>query len=128
MKKCSTCNLTKSVQEFYKKENKHNSLCKACFNSYCVNRWVHRKIEAIKYKGGKCANCALCYPAEPYFIFDFHHLNPREKEVQWTKLRLRSWEAICAELDKCTLLCSNCHRKAHYSLAGLPGFEPGLKA
>lgn len=49
-----------------------------------------------------------------YVIFDFHHLNPSEKDVDWSKLRLKSDESIKNELNKCVLLCSNCHRKRHH--------------
>lgn len=45
---------------------------------------------------------------------DFHHRDPSEKEFDWNKLRKRSWESIAFELDKCDLLCSNCHRESHY--------------
>ena len=47
-------------------------------------------------------------------IFDFHHRNPEKKEFVWAKMKLKSDEKILSELDKCDLLCSNCHRKGHH--------------
>ena len=113
-KVCSSCNEKKTLTEFYSTKNKTQALCKKCFNVYCVNRWVQKKIDAITYKGGKCTDCSITYPEQPYVIFDFHHLVPSEKDVDWTKLRLKSDESIKKELDKCVLLCSNCHRKRHH--------------
>jgi hypothetical protein len=63
--------------------------------------------------GSKCVDCNLSYPNEPYVIFDFHHKKPKEKDYDWTKMRLRSWDKIKKELKKCILLCANCHRKRH---------------
>ena len=84
---------------------------KAAFNAYCINRWRQRKVKAIEYKGSKCHICG--YNACPD-VLEFHHLNPEEKDVDWQKLRLRSWTAITSELDKCVLLCANCHREEHF--------------
>lgn len=48
---------------------------------------------------------------------EFHHMNPNEKEFGIAKNgSTRSFEGIKKELDKCILVCSNCHREIHYSL------------
>lgn len=114
---CSCCQEEKELSEFYFQKDRKNgaSKCKVCHNKYCIERWVNRKKESIKYKGSECIDCGKSYPSEPYVIFDFHHLNPNEKDVDWGKLRLRSWNKIKNELDKCVLLCSNCHRKRHHN-------------
>ena len=114
---CTSCGLEKSIDNFYKRPNRKtqsHSMCKRCFNNYCSDRWIQKKIDAISYKGSECVDCHLKYPDEPYVIFDFHHTNPENKDVDWGKLRLKSPKKIYEELDKCDLLCSNCHRKRHY--------------
>lgn len=66
---------------------------------------------AIEYKGGKCSCCGYnkCKAA-----LEFHHLDPNEKEFGLgTKGLTRSWDKIKIELDKCILLCANCHREIH---------------
>lgn len=76
-------------------------------------RWTRRKVEAILYKGGKCAVCGITYNGCNGSIFDFHHINPKEKEFTWDKLKLRNIEDIKKELDKEICVCSNCHRLIH---------------
>ncbi len=89
------------------------SMCKSCFNAYCVERWRARKIKYIKCLGGKCEHCGIELTDTNYAIFDFHHRNPKEKEMVWTKIRLLSEERVLQELNKCQLLCANCHRLVH---------------
>ena len=108
---CTSCKLKLNETEFYAKQNRLQAKCKKCFNLYCMDRWTKRKKFAIEYKGGICADCKKEYP---HPVYDFHHLDPSEKDLQWTKMRLVSKERMIAELDKCVLLCSNCHRMRHY--------------
>lgn len=118
MKKiCTGCNAEKEISEFYKRADRKNgySSCKSCFSKYCIERWQERKIKAIEYKGGECVDCHLSHPQYPAAIFEFHHLDPNQKDTDWTKLRLTSWEKIKTELDKCVLLCANCHRIRHHN-------------
>jgi hypothetical protein len=113
---CTDCKQEKSLNEFYKQNDRKNgsSQCKQCFNKYCSERWKNRKIDAIIYKGSSCVDCGISYPNIPYPVFDFHHLDPNQKDFDWSKMRVRSWDIIINELDKCVLLCSNCHRIRHH--------------
>jgi len=86
---------------------------KANFNNYCIERWRQRKLDAIKYKGGKCQTCG--YDKCPD-VLEFHHLDPNQKEASWNKMRLWSEKKLLTELDKCVMLCANCHRETHYNI------------
>lgn len=76
-------------------------------------RWKRIKVKAIVFKGSKCSCCGTQYDGTNACIFDFHHLDPSSKLYDWSKLRLRTWGDIESELQKCILLCSNCHRQLH---------------
>ena len=120
---CTTCKQEKSKEDFY--TSKTHSLgkmpyCKSCFNKICQKRWIDRKIKAIKYKNNQCEDCKLHISNSHYSVFEFHHLVPSQKDYDWSKLRLRSWESIINELDKCVLLCANCHRIRHSLIEGFP--------
>ena len=116
MKTCTKCNQTKELNDFYKKPNRSYSYCKECFNSYCINRWKERKKKAVEYKGSKCLSCGYNkYPD----VLEFHHRDAKEKEFDWKKLRQMSWDKVTKELDKCDMLCANCHREKHYELFSL---------
>lgn len=48
---------------------------------------------------------------------DFHHLDPTQKDFGFgAKGYTRAWSKIQKELDKCVMLCSNCHRETHAGL------------
>lgn len=71
------------------------------------------KVKAILCKGGGCSACGIKYDGTNAPIFDFHHLNENEKEANPASLMKNRWETIEAEINKCVLLCSNCHRMQH---------------
>lgn len=67
---------------------------------------------AVDYKGGKCQDCGGVFPN---CCYDFHHLDPAQKDYHIAQLlNARGFEASKEELDKCVLLCSNCHRIRHH--------------
>ena len=72
------------------------------------------KEEAVQYMGGKCSKCNGVFHTSAY---DFHHLDPTEKDVDPGILLRGSKEKLYAELDKCILLCANCHRIHHWEEA-----------
>jgi len=51
-----------------------------------------------------------------YCVYDFHHLDPLTKDKNFDTIKSKSWEKVKEEIDKCQLLCSNCHRLAHKNL------------
>ena len=72
---------------------------------------------ALEYKGGKCSICAYnrCIKA-----LEFHHLESDKKDFGISsKGYTRSWQRVKEELDKCILLCANCHREAHEGITQL---------
>ena len=72
---------------------------------------------ALGYKGGKCMLCG--YNKCPAAL-DFHHLEKDEKDFGLSAKGItRSWEKTKSELDKCILICANCHRETHSGLTQL---------
>lgn len=83
------------------------NVCSPCRQKY---RKLKLKLRAIEYKGGKCEICGYDRNMD---VLEFHHLNPEEKEFAISASFNKSWEVIKAELDKCQMLCANCHRELH---------------
>jgi len=79
-------------------------------------RAVHKRrkkirLMAVEYKGGKCSLCGYnkCIDA-----LEFHHADSSGKDVGISdKGYTRSWSKVKEELDKCVLVCANCHREIH---------------
>lgn len=77
-----------------------------------------RKIKflAIEYKGGKCQICGY----NKYVgALDFHHLANKTFSIG-DKGYTRSWARVKEELDKCILVCSNCHREIGAKVTPIP--------
>lgn len=108
---CCGCKAYLPLDQFHPKMRKGQ--CRKCASRYDVLRSMKFKMMAIEYLGGKCAKCGW---NGHWAAFDFHHRDPTEKEVSWDRLRKRSWDRMRPELDKCTLLCRNCHTILHCSL------------
>jgi hypothetical protein len=59
----------------------------------------------------KCTKCGFNHPA----ALDFHHVDPSEKENLVSKLVSNGcFAAAMEEVQKCIVLCANCHRVHHY--------------
>lgn len=114
---CTICKIQLSPENAYNKaaskKGKLYARCKKCFTRYCVERWIKRKESAILQMGNKCADCLQSFP---YQVYDFHHLDPNQKDMSWDKMRQVSPERLSIELAKCVLLCANCHRIRHISM------------
>lgn len=103
------CKYCKKYFELNKNKGNKGYICSTCRTKLVRKRL---KQKAVEYLGGKCKICGYnkCLKA-----LDFHHINPKEKEFNISYfINAKSWETIKEELDKCILLCANCHRELHY--------------
>lgn len=84
-------------------------------NAYTAQnkRGISRKLELIDYKGGRCEICGYC---KNISALDFHHIDPTTKEFQLDIRHLSNTniDKLKNEVDKCSLLCANCHREIHH--------------
>lgn len=129
-KVCPSCTLLKDFSEFHKDKNRKdglNSYCKSChniaykksrdkkpghYNRIKQERGSQIKALSDKYKTDR--GCFRC-PENDSACLDFHHTDPSKKDITVGEaIHLRwSWEHLLTEIEKCIILCSNCHRKFH---------------
>lgn len=116
MKECFKCKAVKELTEFSvigtgKRAGKVHSYCKPCVVDEALARQRAFKLMCVKYKGGSCIDCG--YEGHPA-VFDFHHVEPEHKDFNLAKVKSCKWsDVVQQELDKCVLLCANCHRLRH---------------
>lgn len=126
-KTCSSCNEEKTLDKFSKGRK-----CKKCYNEW-HNNYYHTKnkqkhIDTIKEqnKNNKMANrvkfldfmkgkcCAHC-GEDDIVVLEFDHIDPSTKKNTVSNLlgqgSYTPWKTIKEEIDKCQILCANCHRR-----------------
>lgn len=86
---CRKCKAEQSKQ-------KRNNIRKLCY----------------EYLGNKCSKCN-----EKLDIYEFHHINEKEKlfEISEGIVKNLSFKKLKPELDKCILVCPNCHQEIHFN-------------
>lgn len=93
----------------YSREQGHQiDKCNSCLSGVVRTRL---KYKCVEYLGGACIRCGYdkCQDA-----MDFHHRDPAEKNFTiGGGAYTRKWDSLKLELDKCDLLCANCHRELH---------------
>lgn len=128
-KTCRICKETKPISEYHpNKSCKQGVLgtCKSCYKIR-ISKWYSenrsrrqqvanernksRKLQAIEYFGNKCFDCNTSYP--PY-VYQFHHLDPTQKDVNPSVAMTRDSDKMWKELKKCVMLCANCHMIRHF--------------
>lgn len=102
--------MCRSCQKEYRKEhyekNKQKYVQKANLYSQNFKEWFTE----IK----KNLSCKKCGESR-HWVLDFHHTNPAEKDTDIsTLLKYNNKQRVLDEIDKCDVLCANCHRDLHY--------------
>jgi hypothetical protein len=72
-----------------------------------------RYCDMMEYARQFKKQCALCGYDKCVAALDFHHIN-KNKEFKITDVRTYSKIKLKIEIDKCIVLCSNCHREIHF--------------
>jgi len=91
-----------------------------------VGRWRRRVKERLVIRaGGSCATCGY----DRYLgALQFHHLDPATKTFSISRDgTTRSYAEVCAEADKCVLLCANCHAEVEAGIIELPSVSAPLR-
>jgi ferredoxin len=118
-KKCPKCNIEKpnTSEYFYlrvDRNGKTQAYCKECNLDNTAKRQQAFKQKLVEIKGGKCVMCGYC---KNNAALHFHHIDPKEKDFGFSKFRATAFnknkEKILQELDKCILVCANCHAEIH---------------
>jgi len=102
MRICKLCG--NKIKEYSKK---CSTRCGSCNTKI---RRFRAKAAAIKYLGGKCGKCGW---HGNQAALQFHHKNSNEKDFIIGNVANKSWDSIKAEMQKCVLLCANCHMIEH---------------
>jgi hypothetical protein len=132
---CSKCHLPQPVTEFFircRATGKRHSQCKTCYkNVRAPNQHAHYEANKGAYverakKRNRAVRAELfrllmeylhehpcpCGEADPV-VLEFHHTDPKIKEATVSGLLrlLRPWPLILREIEKCEVLCANCHKR-----------------
>ncbi len=66
----------------------------------------HNTKRLIELRKNPCTDCGKTF--DPV-VMEFDHRDPRTKTGDISALTMATWERIQKELDKCDLVCANCH-------------------
>jgi len=80
-------------------------------NYYNQQRWDKKK-KLIQHMGNKCWRCGM--KNLPICVWQWHHFDPKNKQIALSQVITHSWTKILEEAKKCVLVCSNCHKIIHY--------------
>lgn len=96
------------LTEFIFEKSKNGYRCKRCRSGNVTEQRRLLKSEAVKFLGGKCR----CGYNKSIAALDFHHRDPMSKTYNIGDLiARRKRKELFEELEKCILLCANCHRE-----------------
>ena len=113
---CKQCKTYLTPDNFWKDKSHSNGLenrCKGCNQDRMRRRRYAKKMKVIEYLGGECVKCGVTLKDIHYSAFDCNHKDPSQKSFAISSAGF-DFEKIKDELDKCELVCSNCHRKITY--------------
>jgi transcription elongation factor Elf1 len=133
MKICTKCFIEKEDECFpfkNKAKNKRANICKECQRVYKLDHYYRNKeahynrnkktifklrsyVSEVKKEG----NCVLCGEKE-ISCLDFHHLSDKDMEIA-RLINRGSLIRLKKEIEKCVLLCANCHRKLHAGILNI---------
>lgn len=122
---CKTCNSDKTEESFSweKKDIKRSKRCKECQRKlgqkhyqenkaqYCTRDKNSRNLRykfKFEFLSGK--QCVACSESDPVML-EFDHLRDKKYNISDMLKKRYSIESILAEIEKCQILCANCHRR-----------------
>ena len=128
-KACSKCKTVKTITEFsfrHKPTGVRHSYCKECGKELTRSHYANNKRKYLdrntrsylkrrefvrQMKSRPCADCGGLYP---YYVMDFDHREGETKKYALNSTDRMTMRAILREVEKCDVVCSNCHRVRTY--------------
>ena len=127
-KKCPACGKKKELSFFHRNKKRSDGragICGECARASVLKDYYKHKERYFKnakirdrkldefifsFKNNPCKDCGIKYP---HYVMDFDHIESKKKEFGIAEMRRRrmSFEKIKKEIEKCDLVCSNCHRE-----------------
>jgi protein-arginine kinase activator protein McsA len=138
MKVCTICKIQKETSEFNRNKIRSdglNNICRQCSNKrsrlyYQENREDHKKNMAIRKKrnreinqkklldiliGRMCSDCGT----KDYRVFEFDHVSgDKVNNISQLIAEGYSWKVVTSEIEKCEVVCANCHRIRTFTRQG----------
>ena len=113
---CSKCGRELPLENFHwrnKEKGLRRADCKECHSNH-MKQVYQKKKDTIQELKSQC-KCAKCGDDRGY-ILDYHHINPNEKETTIARMTSNCYtlDKVYNEIEKCIVLCANCHREFHY--------------
>ena len=121
-KTCGLCGESKVLTDFYSAKRKSGNIrsfsyCIACERERQFNNTQAFKLKCLEYKNSM--ECQHCGYSKYIGAREFHHLDRTTKNESINQLkRNKNWKMVAEELEKCIVLCANCHREAHARKVG----------
>ena len=129
VKKCSKCNLEKSLDSFNKKSDRRlQPYCRDCDNAHAREYYkknrdrvkgqinsarkirianLSKEIRELK-ESTPCTDCGISYP---YYVMDFDHVRGNKTGNISHMINSAVTKKVREEIEKCEIVCSNCHRQ-----------------
>lgn len=126
---CARCNQLKDENDFagpYPSRPRKDAYCRPCRSQYQAERYLANRSEVIRKNGARKKverqrrvaalidylqdhPCVDCGEADPV-VLEFDHLGDKSFTVA-EGIKSRSWTAVLEEIEKCEVVCVNCHRR-----------------
>jgi predicted HNH restriction endonuclease len=115
---CPRCEVGKPAHAFYRRRDGKGLgiYCKPCARAQVIERQHRLKAQALAYMGASCRRCGYSRSAS---ALEFHHRDAGAKDFHLSHARVTEFEAVKEELNKCEVLCANCHREEHARQRGI---------
>lgn len=129
IQKCYRCGELKPADEFNwrrKKKGQRDSFCRPCRSAYKKEHYAANRQQYIDRASNRKRELALqrtvflieffrthacvdCGEADPV-VLEFDHLRDKRFAIGGA-LATQNWQSILDEIDKCEVVCANCHRR-----------------
>lgn len=101
---CNCCKQLCLLPDKVKSENQ----CKKCDTQESKSKQSSKRELLYRYLSDKvCVDCGVSDPV----ILEFDHLDPATKVNNISNMMSCSWSVILTEINKCDIVCANCHRR-----------------